>query len=124
MDQLDRSPRYLIKKSLVAHVATQEGGKFPTFLVVDNTKPRKTMSFFAWAIRAKDISTMVEHNTPYSMSLFESDNIDVQLEPNGEFISAASALETGKARFEDWRTAWVHAGLISKEEALSSILQA
>jgi hypothetical protein len=109
---MDKSPRYLIKKSLVAHILIhEEDRKLPTFLVVDNRRDEKTMSFFVWAVKARSVVTTTEHSTPYSMSMFESDDVDVQLEPDGEFISAASALETNKARFESWQDAWARVGI-------------
>lgn len=107
-----KSHRFLIKKSIDA---LRVARPVPPFLVVDNQEAMRQTCFFVWGVRARQVETTDEHHTQYSMSLFTSDDIDVQLAKGDEFISAAVALESGKARFETWEPAYRRAGFFDDE---------
>ena len=104
--------RFLIKKSIHAVRANTMGANIPSVLVIDNRTSARSTGFFVWGVKARQIETTEEYNTPYSMSMFTSDDIDVQLEKDGEFISAAAALEKGTAHFEGWEKAYARVGLL------------
>lgn len=111
-----KSPRFLIKKSIDAIQANLDReSKIPQFLVVDNQETTRQTCFFVWGVKAQQAETTEEHHTPFSMSMFTSDNIDVQLEKDGDFVSAAAALELGKVRFEGWKPAYHRAGFFNGE---------
>lgn len=107
-----KSSRFLVKLSkdaMLANVLLQED-RLPFLLIVDGENI--SQGRFVWAFKGQKVESTTEGNTPFSMSLFTTDELDVQLEKGGEFVNLAAALESGAARWAFWQEEYERIGLI------------
>lgn len=119
----NQSSRYLIKLNNDTGRANMVIGKdrFPVWLVLDNQNREATGApwrcRFAWAVKGHSFETALgAHSSPSGESIFASDDIDIQLEKDGEFVNFAEALLTGVVGWGSWEEEYLRIGLLEAKD--------
>lgn len=110
--------RFLIKAvaEAIRRNITRSHATYPTWAVVNGANPEQAL--FVWNIKGSDFESRVTPDAPlpdgYGHSiafLMTSNDVAVQLEPEGEFVNLSDHLEAGVVQWAAWSQEYKRTGL-------------